>query len=205
MWSHIRLTSFEFFALPLHFSAENISDVYATHSHLDIVGTICIHNTDSSQKFSYLLNSTITAKIHFTMSSYDILSDLVPIETFGSSTPRTRPQQQVDKSDLASLPPLPSTDNVTELQEVTPHDALDAANVSLGEIYNLYQGTVEYFYPDRRGTFIVAYCPRTSRAEVLFTLEYYYYLHKLLNRIPRPDSRIRRGYSLYAFLPNLSL
>jgi hypothetical protein len=117
-------------------------------------------------------------QIHLTMSSYGILSDLVSLETLASSS--TRPQQHITDLDLASLLPLPSTDDVAELQEVISHDAWGVANASPKEIHNSYQGTVEYLHIDRRGTLILAHRPRTSRAEALFTLEHYYYLRKHL-------------------------
>jgi hypothetical protein len=111
------------------------------------------------------------------MSSYSILSDLISLETLVSLN--TTPQQQVAKPDLASIPSLPFTDDA-ELQEVISHDQWGDAIASPEETYNTYQGTVEYFIPDRQGTLIFCHRPHTTRAEVLFMLEHLYSLRKHL-------------------------
>jgi hypothetical protein len=92
------------------------------------------------------------------------------------------PQQQVTELDLASLPSLPNADDFAELTVVVSNDPWGDLTESPEEAYNVYEGTVSYFYPDRQATLILEDRPRTRRAEVIFTLEhyYYYYLRKHL-------------------------
>jgi hypothetical protein len=111
------------------------------------------------------------------MSSYSILSDLISLEMLVSLN--TTPQQQVAEPDFASLPSLPFTDDDAELQEAISQDQWGDAIASPEKTYNAYQGTVEYFIPDRQDTLILCHRPHTT-AEVLFTLEHFSCLRKHL-------------------------
>jgi hypothetical protein len=105
------------------------------------------------------------------MLVYSILSDPTSLKVLSSSSAAS--QQQVDH---ATLPPLPSIDDVSELQRAVSHDDWGDAIATPEETYNSYQGTVEYFYPNRRDILTPVLRPRTSRTEILF----YYHLRKHL-------------------------